>query len=150
MSIDVSAETIIDRPRAEVAAYVVDPANEPSWIGGIVESQQITPGPIARGSRVRRVAKFLGRRIEYAPEVTEFVLDERLSMRTDKPFPMIIEYAFSEEVGGTRVRTRLRGGGSGFFRIAGPLLARAVRRNIEADLRRLRALLEAPDSPQAR
>ena len=34
MAIDITAETVIERPRGEVAAYVVDPANETKWIGG--------------------------------------------------------------------------------------------------------------------
>jgi hypothetical protein len=143
VSIDVSAEIVIARPRGEVAAFVIEPTNEPKWIGGIVASERITPGPVAAGSRVRRVAKFFFRRIQYAPEVTEFVAGERLSMRTDKPFAMIIDYEFSDEGMQTRVRTRLRGGPSrlGF---ANALLARSVRRSIEGDLRRLRALLETP------
>jgi len=143
VSIDVSAETVIKRPRSEVAAFVLEPANEPKWIGGIVESERVTPGPVVVGSRVRRVAKFLFRRIEYAPEVTEFTPNERLSMRTDKPFAMVIDYEFTDEGPHTRVRTRLRGGPARLG-LAEPLLALNVRRSIGGDLRRLRALLERP------
>jgi len=31
MSVDVVTETVIDRPRAEVAAFAGDPDNAPTW-----------------------------------------------------------------------------------------------------------------------
>ena len=35
MAIDVKAEVQIARTREDVAAYVVNPENDPLWIGGI-------------------------------------------------------------------------------------------------------------------
>ena len=45
MSIDVTAETVIDRAIGDVAGYATDPRNEPLWIGGIVEYSPLTGAP---------------------------------------------------------------------------------------------------------
>lgn len=143
MSIDITVETKIARPRAAVANYVIDPTNEPKWIRGIVDSDPVTPGPIGKGTRVRRVAKFMGRVIDYTPEVIEFEPGLRLLMRTEAPFPMTIEYQFAERGGGTVFRQRLQGGPRGVMRLFAPFLAIVVTHNVRGDMERLRALLEA-------
>jgi Polyketide cyclase / dehydrase and lipid transport len=126
----ISVETVIARPRAEVAGYAMDPANDRSWIGV--------------GTRVERVAQFLGRRMEYVNEIVDYAPPERLAMRSvQAPFPMTVSYEFEEVDGGTRVRIRTAGDAVGFYRLAGPLLAAAVRRSIASDLARLRRVLEA-------
>ena len=60
---------------------------------------------------------------------------------------MTVTYEFEDADGGTRVRIRTEGDASGFYRIAGPLLARAVKRGVEGDLARLKALLEDESRP---
>lgn len=142
MSIDVTVETAIGRSRAEVAAYVVDPANEPAWIKGIVTSTPLAEGPIGVGSRVRRLARFMGRQVDYTPEVIEFEPDTRLVMKTDKPFPMTIRYHFLDSESGTIFRQRLLGGPGGVMGLLSPLMAAMVRRSIKGDMERLRGLLE--------
>ena len=144
MSIDITAETVIARPRAEVAAYMTDPAHDPTWIGGIREARLEGEPPLRIGSRVARVATFLGRRIAYVNEVTE-LSSTRLDMRSVQgPFPMRITYEFDDRDGarGTTVRNRVRGDASPVFRLAAPLLAPLVRRSVRRDLDRLRRLLE--------
>lgn len=68
-SIDVTVTTTIEAPRDQVASYVVDNRNDLAWIGGISESELLGDRPIGVGSRVRRVASFMGKRIEYVNEV---------------------------------------------------------------------------------
>ena len=63
MAVDVTGT--IQRPRDQVAAYLRDPANDTEWIGGIRSARLLTPGPVAVGSQVERVATFLGRRVHY-------------------------------------------------------------------------------------
>ena len=144
MAIDVSTEVAIRRARQEVAAYAMDPENDPAWISGIVEAKMLTEPPFGVGTRVGRLAKFMGRRIEYVLEVVEHVPESLLDMRSVKgPFPMRVTYGFDEADGGTRARIRVRGEASGFFKLASPLLARAVRRNVGKDRGNLKKLLES-------
>ena len=143
MAVNVTAEIHIARSRGDVAAYVVNPENDAVWIGGIKSARMLTDPPVGMGTRVARVASFMGKRIEYTPEVVAFEQDTLLTMRTDKPFDMLISYEFEDLEGGTLARIRIQGGGSGFFKLAGPLLGPAVKRNIKGDLRNLKAILEA-------
>lgn len=137
MSVDITASVHIDRDPAAVAAYMTDPANDPQWIGGLRTAELLGEPPVAVGSQVRRVAYFLGRRVEYVNEV--LALDAgQLDMRSIKaPFPMHITYRFEPAPGGgTAVSNHVRGGGP-------RLLNRFVRRNVQRDLERLRDLLES-------
>jgi uncharacterized protein YndB with AHSA1/START domain len=137
MSVDITATVHVDREPAAVAAYMTDPANDPRWISGLREAELLGDGPVAVGSRVRRVAYFLRRRVEYVNEIV--ALDERqLDMRSvQAPFPMQITYRFEPAAGGgTTVSNHVRGGGPRLFN---PL----VRRNVQRDLERLRDVLEA-------
>ena len=145
MSIDVTAELPIRRPLPEVAAYMIDPAHDPEWIGGVREVRMETPPPLVVGSRVGRVAHFLGRRVEYVNEVTELDPDRVLDMRSVRaPFPMRVTYSFEAVDGGaaTIVRNRVRGAPGRFFALFGPLLAPQVKRSVQKDLERLRDVLE--------
>jgi uncharacterized membrane protein len=148
MSIDITAQVAIRRARGEVAAYMTDPANDPTWIGGVREVRMETPPPLRAGSRVARVASFLGRRVEYVNEVTDLDPERVLDMRSVKaPFPMRVTYSFEDADGhgeaATIVRNRVRGDPGGFFALFGPLLAPLVKRSVQKDLERLRDVLES-------
>jgi uncharacterized membrane protein len=144
VSTDVTVEATVERPRAEVAGYAADWRNDTEWIGALSEARLLTEPPFGVGSRVLRVAGFLGKRIQYVNEVVEYESEERLVMRSvQAPFPMTVTYEFEDADGGTLMRIRAEGDASGFYRLAGPLLSRAVRRSIAADLARLKQVLEA-------
>jgi uncharacterized membrane protein len=143
VSIDVVAEVHVRRPREQVAAYMNDPANDHEWIGGLREARLLGDGPLAEGSRVERVASFVGRRVEYVNEITRLEPGRTLEMRSVKaPFPMHIMYTFEDRDGGTVVRNHVRGGG-GLLSLGSPIFAPMVKRNVQKDLERLRELLEA-------
>ena len=151
MPVDVTATATIDRPREEVAAYLRDPANDTSWIGGLRSARLLTPEPVAVGSQVERVASFLGRRVEYVNEITELTGD-RLAMRSVRsPFPMRVTYGHRQATAGTtEVSVRVEGNAGRFYALAAPLLGLAVRRSITRDLRNLKRILEGRPLPSGR
>lgn len=144
MQVDVEVSTLINRPRAEVAAYAGNPSNAPEWYVNIRSVEWQTEPPVRVGSRMAFVAQFLGRRLAYTYEVTELVPGERLVMRTaEGPFPMRTTYTWAAEGTGTRMTLRNTGEPSGFARIAAPVMRRAMHGAMTKDLRRLTRLLEA-------
>jgi uncharacterized membrane protein len=144
VAIDVLTEVIIERPREEVAGFAGDPTNAPKWYSNIKSVEWKTPRPVAVGSKMAFVARFLGRTLSYTYEVVEYEPGERLVMRTAQgPFPMETTYTWqSTGDGKTRMTLRNRGEPSGFSRVFAPIMGPAVRRANWKDLRRLRALLE--------
>lgn len=144
MAINVTAEVLIERPRAEVAAFMFDPSKDAVWTTGVVEARPLQEGLLETGARVERVSKFLGRRLEYLIEVTGHSTGEFVEMLTKEPFEMRVRYEL-EDAGtdATRARIRAAGGGTGFFKLAAPLLGTMVRRSIQNDLENLKAFLDA-------
>ena len=145
MGVDVQVETMIDRSPAEVSAYAGDPSNAPAWYANITSVAWRTEPPMAVGSRMDFVARFLGRTLSYTYEVVEWVPGERLVMRTsDGPFPMETTYTWEPAGdGGTRMTLRNRGNPSGFARVAGPAMEKAMQRATTKDLARLKQVLES-------
>jgi hypothetical protein len=144
MNVDVVTEGVIQRPRGVVAKYVADPDNAPSWYTNIKSVAWVSPRPLAVGSQIEFIAHFLGRRLRYTYEITEYVPGSRLVMRTaEGPFPMETTYTWEDTgTGATRMTLRNRGRPTGFARLAARLMAMAIRRANRMDMARLRRLLE--------
>ena len=144
MAVDVVTKVEIRRPREEVSAFAADPGNATAWYKNIKEVEWETAPPVVVGSRVRFRAQFLGRTLDYTYEVQEFEPGRRFVMSTAQgPFPMETTYTWEDTSdGATRMTLRNRGAPSGFAAVTAPVMTRAMRRANEADLRRLRALLE--------
>ncbi len=144
MSTDVRVEIVIVRPRAEVAAFMFDPGNDATWTTGVIAARPRQEGRLRAGARVERTAKFLGRQFAYEYEVTAASGDDFVEMKVTEPFPMHIRYELADTPdGGTTVRIHATGEARGFFRVAAPLLNPMVRRNIAADLKKLKQCVEA-------
>lgn len=146
MPVDVHTEIQIGRPRGEVAAYASNPDNATSWYENIESVEWKTPKPVAVGSRIAFVARFLGRRLAYTYEVREITPGERFLMSTaEGPFPMETTYTWEDTADGTTKMTlRNRGEPTGFSRVAAPMMSSAMRRANRKDLTRLKTILESP------
>jgi uncharacterized membrane protein len=144
MAVDVSTEVVIERPRDEVAGFAADPSNAPEWYANIESVVWRTPPPLAVGSRLDFVARFLGRRLSYTYEIVEWMPGEMLVMRTAQgPFPMETTYTWTS-IGAARTRMTLRNRGepAGFGKIVAPVMAAAVHRANDKDLAAIKRILE--------
>ena len=146
MAVDITTERTISQPIDLVSAYAADPSNACEWYVNIRSVEWITPPPLAVGSRVAFVAKFLGRRLAYTYEIIDFVPGERLVMRTAQgPFPMETTYTWtSVDDGTTTMALRNSGQPAGFSRLLAPFMAPAMRRANRKDLAALGRVLESP------
>jgi hypothetical protein len=144
--VDVVTEIEIARRRIDVAAYAADPDNATAWYENIKAVEWQSSRPLAVGTRLAFVARFIGRRLAYTYEVVEFVPAERFVMRTAQgPFPMETTYVWEDAgAGATRMTLRNRGEPAGFVKLTAPILAAAMRRANRKDLERLKAILERP------
>jgi len=145
VSVDVSTEVIIAKPRELVARFSADPDNAPRWYVNIKSVEWETEPPLRIGSKIAFVAQFLGRRLAYTYEVIEYVAEERFVMCTSqRPFPMETAYTWTS-IGNesTRMTLRNRGAPSGFSRLLTPFMSAAMRKTNRKDLDALKRLLES-------
>jgi uncharacterized membrane protein len=134
-------EITIDRPVAEVFAYVADVRNVPEWQESAVSAEWIDEG---RSFRERR--NFMGRTAELQLEVTALEPEQRFDVRAVKaPVKFEIHHSFEPVDAGTRVRVRGNAALSGKLRFAAGMAKRQAERQFRADFERLKARLERRD-----
>jgi len=146
MPFDIRVEAHVDRAPDDVAAYMFDANHDPEWIGGIKRADPPS-GAVQVGTETHRLARFMGRQIDYVLRVSEYIPGRLLVMdSTQAPFPMGVTYAVRPDGTGSRVTLRVTGGYGLLMRLAQPILRRMIRRNLKTDLRRLAARLQSGDS----
>ena len=133
---------LIDRPPAEVFAYLTDVAKLPEWQSSASEAS--VEGEMRLGAHVREVRTLLGRRGESTLEVTEYEPPRKFSLRVvSGPLPYEVQHTLLDENGGTRLDWVAEADTSKFPRIAVRMVAGAVEAQFKADLERLKSVLEA-------
>ena len=146
MPFDVRVEARVARTPQDVAAYMFDPHHDPEWITGI-EHVDPPAASVGVGTETHRLARFLGRRIDYVLRVKEYIPDRLLIMESVRaPFPMGVTYGIEPDRSGSRVSLRVTGGYGLLMRLAQPIVSRQIKQSLEADLRRLRGRLETIDT----
>ena len=142
MRVEESVE--IKLPPQVVFDYVANPQNLPEWSGLAIEVKD-APGPLKEGATFTVVAKFLGRKFETPYQRTSYEPNRRYTDRaTGGPVPdQDWTYTFEEVSAGTRLTRVVEGEPGGFFKLADPLIERALKRQVRVDLETLKDLLEA-------
>lgn len=137
---DVTCRIVIARPPEAVARIMFDAAHDPAWIGGVKHVEPPRPGPPALGMRVGRAGAFLGKRIAWTTEIVAHEPNAALQLRiTEGPFAGDVFYAVAAVAGGSEASIRNVGRAKGMPDwLARPM----VRRGVNADLRRLKRLVE--------
>ncbi len=147
MTIHVRDSVVIARPAAEVFAFVADHQNLPAWTVGVKTSRRLTAGPPGNGSTYRIEGTLLGRTIRSSYQVTAFDPGRGFQgMMTSPAFGFSERYRFEADHQATRVQMTASAEPHGIFRFLAPVMAAAVRRQVKADHRRLKALLEHRDT----
>jgi len=142
--INVKDSIVIHRPIEELFAYVSDLSNGPEWQNGLIEVRKTTAGPLGVGTCFTFVRKFLGRKLEADNEFTVYRPNEIVTFRTTSgPIPVEASYLFATEPEGTRVTCHIEMKTEGFSRLAEPLIAASIRRDMRAEFDYLKDLLES-------
>jgi uncharacterized protein YndB with AHSA1/START domain len=135
--------TTIKRPVEEVFAALSDATKNQEWLSAVSETTKTSDGPIGVGTTYHSVGKFLGRRMESDVTYTEFEPNRRYVFETTTPFPMTAAFTFESVAGETRIDQVVDAEPGGFFKLAGPLLVAAAKRQFKNDLDNFRDLMEA-------
>jgi Polyketide cyclase / dehydrase and lipid transport len=115
------------------------------WMGALVDSEPLDVGPPVRGSRFRDVFEELGRRVELEAELVEREPPRLLAVHlVSDVFEATSTSRLEPLDGGTRLAAAIE---TTYTSLAARLLAPAVTRHaqkqLEADLDRLKDLVEA-------
>ena len=141
--ITVHIEIDIERPPAEVFAFLSDFENNPLWQNGMKKCTWTSDSPLRVGSTYAQEASFLGRAIHSHFEVLAYEAGKMVKASSPTgTFPITFTRSVTPRGEGTRVSALIEGDAAGVFKIAEPLMAPMVRKSIEADYGRLKALLE--------
>jgi uncharacterized protein YndB with AHSA1/START domain len=133
---------MIGRPIEEVFGFLSDFENIPRWNYAIVETRKVSEGPVGVGTIYQQV-RSVPSRSEERFEVTAYDPPRQLEIQGQLgPFPSRLSYALDTVPEGTRVTNsvelQLRGPGRLLGRVAVP----RVRDAVDANLRKLKELLE--------
>lgn len=132
----------IHRPVDEVFAFVTDVDNLPRWQSGLLEVRKQADAT-GLGARHVEVRSMLGKHVEQTLEVTAFEPGARLDLAVvEGPMQLTVRHTFSTVDGGTRIAVVGEGDPGPLFALAGPFIGRTVKKHIQADFGRLKALLE--------
>ena len=134
-------EVSIDRPVAEVFAYVTDVRNVPKWQESAESAEWIEEG---RRFRERRV--FMGRSAEIELEVTALEPEHRFDVRAVKASVTVdVRHSFEGVDGRTRMRVHGEAKLGGALRFAAGMAKRQAESQFRRDLVRLKTVLERRD-----
>jgi uncharacterized protein YndB with AHSA1/START domain len=121
----------VSRPPGEVFAYMVDPANLPSWQTSKVSIEPLTDGPPRKGYRIKERTKIGPRQWEQVVEFVEFEPGRALATRiVEGSLPVDGRWTLEADgVDGTDVTFVAEGRLTGAMRVLEPLIARGTARS---------------------
>jgi uncharacterized membrane protein len=143
--IKVEKTGVVDRPLEEVFAFIGDQQNAPRWQAGLVEVKRVTEGPPGIGTKHTLVRNFMGRRLEASNEYVAYEPGKLITFKsTSGPVAFEASYLFQSVAGGTEVTSRIEMDAKGLVSLAEPLIARSLRREMDAALIALKDLFDQP------
>jgi len=132
-------DVTIDRPVAEVFAYVTDVRNVPNWQESAESAEWLE-----QGKRFRERRQFMGRTAELELEVTAFEPERRFDVRAVKsPVTFEIRHFFEGNGDGTLLRVHGEAKLGGAIRLAAGIAKRQAENQFRKDFERLKEVLEA-------
>jgi uncharacterized membrane protein len=140
----VERSIVIEKPVEDVWEFVHDTTKDALWQTTLVESQQLTDGPIDVGTTVREVRNFLGRRVEMTWQMTECKRNRRSSIQAVAgPVPLSGRYEFEPVGSATKLTVTGELDAHRLFKLAEPIFRQITARELEANLGHLKDLVES-------
>ena len=142
----ITTSIIIQRPVAEVFAFVTDARNNPLWqaSSGLRATRQEPDGLVGVGTRITETWHFMGRDSESTSEVTTYEPNHvytRTTLGDGGPITRGV-FTFASVAEGTRWTSTVEIEARGLFAIAEPLLASTMKKGFETNMAEVQTLLE--------
>lgn len=137
---DMRATTLINRPTEDVYRFVSDPANDVHWRTGVTDSGLTSEPPLRLGSNGYATAGNQTSRWSVTAITTGSSVDWEL---TEGPFAGTGGYRLEGVDGATRFTLLADVEPKGLLRLLGPLFGRMGRKQNQADVEKLKSILES-------
>jgi carbon monoxide dehydrogenase subunit G len=142
--INLGLGVLIDRPVSQVYAFLTNPLNLPRWQANVKDIKALSPGAAGVGSAFSVVSEMLGRRIEGRMEIVGMEPDRSFTFKmTAGPMHLQIKADFKTVGTGTKLALNAQAEPGGLFKLAEGALAGQVKSQMEANLARLKSVLES-------
>ena len=136
------ADTIA-APAALVFAFLTEPDKATAWQSTLAAARLSPDAPMQLGTRIRETRTLLGREIHSTVDVTEFDPPRRFGGHgAAGPMHWQFRYTLEERDGATHLALHLQGDGRHLFRLGQPIVLKAVKQQLVADLAKLREVVE--------
>jgi carbon monoxide dehydrogenase subunit G len=133
----------IARPQQEVFDFVTDLSNDAKWQSGIESVERESGGPIGAGSTWHYKIKFMGRKIDTRMDMTSYEPPSQASIKSaDGPIPFENNISLESKEDGTQLSIKGQAEIGGFFKLAEGLVGKQFEKQMDSDLKNLKALLE--------
>jgi uncharacterized membrane protein len=146
IKMDVEQSIVINLPTDDIFAYMTDIDNLVEWSSVVIAVRKTPPGSMHVGETFRSTIRFLGRWRDIIFEIVEFEPAHYMTLKSISGVaPCVFCYRFAPVEGGktdVSMEAVIHVTG-GILGLAEPVLARAIRRQLEHDLLTLKDLLEA-------
>ena len=142
--INLDFSTLIDRPMKDVFVFVANPNNMSKWNSAVVSIQQVTPGEVGVGTKFKTVGEVMGRRLEGEMQVQAYEPDSKCGFQLNAgPMQMNMTLGFKTVGSRTKLGLNVQGNPAGIFKLAEGVMTGQVRSLMEANLTRLKSVLES-------
>ncbi|HEY5338693.1 MAG TPA: SRPBCC family protein [Rhizomicrobium sp.] len=140
---DITVHQTFDRAPATVARIMFDPKNDTKWIDGAKKVEPFDQNPTQIGTRVKRHGTFWGRNFSWVTETNAYEADRKLALKyVEGPLTGEVIYEIAADGAGSKVTVRQLGA-----TLAMPGTEVFLKRTLQSDLKRLKALVERQPRP---
>ncbi len=141
-----TASIVIARPVDEVFNFVSDARNRPRYDPGLIAVRVTPDGPVRIGTKIIEVRPFMGKKREMVTEVSKLEPNHVIGYQTLQGDPVNASgsYQFAATPEGTRLTLNFTLDARGLMKLAAPFMAVGLRRDIQAGLSNIKAVLERP------
>jgi uncharacterized membrane protein len=140
--VEVKHTVTIRRPIEDVFALVSDPDRDLEWGTLMVESVKLSPDPLGVGSVFQQRAAFMGLRPTLQICVTEFEPCTSMAYRVEQPVVAHHRRALAETLDGTELSFFISLEPPRQYQLGAAMMRRGVQHQVEADLSRIKRLME--------